>query len=535
MNSSLTVPDYLTCSVTLTAPIKSLKRQKRSPTLGQARLVERRGFRQQPMAARIGQFNPAAEGIRRPDIGEDRLHPDDVQYDADGREVERDMAIFNPSLLPDPPMWIARFVSGHLKTLPLSTEDDDLLAWVRSLKDRFLRAAREVKPRTAAAEKKKMTNAERFRLQLPPVAPPAIRNRPNKPAPFRMPGIEYSKEEIDAMGWAQTPPGFESIDEQTQSHSKVWLSVLLAAMDSEKKAEAIRKDVLESIWQLLDFVAAAQEQQVDAMKANKARMDSLQAQADALLPKDVHGPKGFAAPQKAKGAKKEKSNGAKGGVNQKGPLQAQKQRPEKAKKKDAEKPVLQLQRAKPNLADDQREQSNLRQKGTQDPEKVPDEESERDEGPFVKPNGQIAGGAEQPDSPALDARPAQLDKGVLTGLRSMLDAKEKELSELREQIEALGKQWRNIVPIKVGSNPAELVQGGEAQEAFSPEQDSLDPFEEHIRLAKAKQAEAKAQKVQPELSLLESEDFLAGAAAIDAGKGKRLPGGVQFVKPGPRK
>jgi hypothetical protein len=123
---------------------------------------------------------------------------------------------------------------------------------------------------------------------------------------------------------------------------------------------------------------------------------------------------------------------------------------------------------------------------------------------------------------------------MITGLRAMLDAKEKELLDLRVQIDALGRQWKqDVIHVQVGSSPTDLLNDKAAGEApFASEQASLDPFEEHIRLAKAKQAEENEKKVQPELSILESEDMFAGAAAIN-NQGKRI-GGVQFVKPGPR-
>lgn len=561
MNSSLTVPDYLTCKVTLTTSIKTLKRQKRSPVLTAGRLSERRQSRLQPMAARVNQFNPAAEGIRRPDIGENRAKPDPAarmvpgqpEYDsgnvrAGGQEVEKNMAVFNPSLLPDPPLWIARFISGHLKTLPFSTEDDALLAWLRTLKDPFLRAARQVKPRSAHVQKKKMTNAERFRLQLPPVAPKAIRERANKPAPFRIPGIEYSDEEIAAMGWQHQDHDGEVVDDLTIGDSRIWLSVLLAAMDSQKKAEDIRKDVLESIWQLLDFVAEKQEEQARMHEKNKAR---LKAAEDALTPQKVHGAKGFAKP-----AQKVPAVKAGGAVPKAAPVAPINRADGEIVKgqaiPDAQSHQPHLQQH-PNVPNNEILHLDKGGKGAQAQLKLPlvrgnakgpqagkaNQGADRGSQNTPPANGRPAVDAgHKPQIPGLkqaaDSHATNLDTGVLSGLRAMLDAKEKELADLRMHIEALGKHWQDVVPVKVGSSPSELAQDGDSQEPFAPEQASLDPFEEHLRLAKAKQADLNEKKVQPEYSLLEREDVLAGAGAINAGKGKLIPGGVQFVKPGPR-
>lgn len=547
MNQSLAEPDYLTCSLTLSAPLKSLPRKKRTPTIANKRLSQRGRFKVQPMAARINHFNPAAEGIRRPDIGQgdrraaalQQLQLGRAQYDsndvrAGGQEVEANMAIFNPSLLPDPPLWIARFISSQLKTLPFSTEDDALLAWVRSLKEPFLKAARAVKPKSSLAErKKKMTNAERFRLQLPPVAPKAMRERANKPAPFRIPGIEYSEEEIAAMGWEDDKKKMYGVDESVLKDSRVWLSVLLAAMESRKTAEAIRKDVLEAIWQLLDFVAEAQEANINALSKSKGEAGKAQGNAPirkqqaAALPKPIlpapAGVKAGLPPVKNIEGIRGIAPGAKA-IPGNGPLV-----------KGQPQLLLNRQRAQAVLSGQKDEVSMGKA------QQVPESDDQKEQGP-TDPDAKSRKASEQPVKPddraptvqKAQKQPGQLHAAMITGLRAMLDAKEKELLDLRVQIDALGRQWKqDVIHVQVGSSPTDLLNDKAAGEApFASEQASLDPFEEHIRLAKAKQAEENEKKVQPELSILESEDMFAGAAAIN-NQGKRV-GGVQFVKPGPR-
>ena len=562
MNQSLAEPDYLSCSITRTAPLRSIPKQKRSPALAQARLNQRGLLRLQPMAARVNQFNPAAEGIRRPDIG-DLLYRDANMHKvigADGHagehQAESDMAIFNPSLLPDPPVWIARFISNHLKTLPYSTEDDAVLTWLRTLKEPFLRAARKSKPHTPAGKRKeKMTNAERFRLQLPPVAPKEIRERPNKPAPFRIPGIEYTDEEMAAMGWKEESDAVRDVESAATVESRVWLSVLLAAMTSEKSAEAIRKDVLEAVWQLLDFVADAQE---------VARKGAEQKRANAKAAKAKAKAKAGAAPMQLNNAK-DAIEPAQRPMDVKAGLKAALPQVKKLAGQKQAHPNLVLNRKKnadgrqevtSGLAEDMtlndlsdKSDKEAKQRKPGQPRPLPAHPKNRPK-PGMELNGlkmpDEHSHTEVIDKSALDTQMAEetdgnglesgkepqspLDVGVLSGLRAMLDAKEKELSDLRTQIDALGKHWQNVVPVKVGSSPADLMQE-KAEQPFAPEQASLDPFEEHLRLSRAKQAQEKEKKVQPELSLLESEDVLAGAAAINQGK---RPAGVQFVKPGPR-
>lgn len=162
--------------------------------------------------------------------------------------------------IPEPPSWLSNFIASHLYNLPLTDRDDAILAWFQSLQEDITKLAVRFHAMSPQDLKKKISNADRFRLKLPPVPPKALL-RPNKPVPFILPGMDYTEEEIEALGIKdyikhKSEPEEEEPEETVTVHdhpSVFWGRLLKTAFASTGKTA--RSDVMDALWFLLDEVS----------------------------------------------------------------------------------------------------------------------------------------------------------------------------------------------------------------------------------------------------------------------------------------
>lgn len=316
MNASLEEPDFLSCSIILTQPIQASRHgPRRVPRLSYAKqLLKDKFAHARPMPARKPQANyaadqavakfmqaPPAQGKMAP------LRP--LQVDAPGLnqlpppnvlQAQRDQLLFGnaphphlnplgpaalqaqqgltkqdsaivkrdsfPSFdvneIPEPPTWLTSFTSSHLSNLPLTDRDDAILAWFQSLQEGIVKIAVQVHAMSPQDQKKKISNADRFRLKLPPVPPKAL-VRPNKQAPLILPGMDYTQEEIEALGLqdyikikTKTASSEEEEEETVTVHdhpSVFWGRLMKTAFRSTTKD--VRTDVMDALWYLLDEIS----------------------------------------------------------------------------------------------------------------------------------------------------------------------------------------------------------------------------------------------------------------------------------------
>lgn len=316
MNASLEEPDFLSCSITLTQPVQASRhRARRAPKLSFAKyLLKEKIARTGPMAARKPQNNYAADqavakhaihplvpaaranmglgqGLKQlPPPHVLRAHHDQLPLLEAGPEavVEGDLQRLNGQFggsqdnpgvrlqpkavvkkdsfppfvledIPHPPHWLSTFISSQMANLPLTDSDDAILAWFQSLEHGIVKIAVKMHAMSPRQEKKKISNADRFRLKLPPVPPKAL-IRPNKPAPFILPGMDYTEEEIEALGlqnYIKTASEPEEEEEETvtiyDSPSIFWGRVMKTAFAST--AKTVRRDVMDALWFILDTVS----------------------------------------------------------------------------------------------------------------------------------------------------------------------------------------------------------------------------------------------------------------------------------------
>lgn len=345
LNASLTEPDYLTCSITKTTTYKTPRHHpQRPPTLTFARTIDKLRVKHQPMAAIKPQNEYAAEDPVRqikaksgaqqvrpapqqegallgvtnlqdllpkdkatwdkpkgqlplavppnPFINQDRrggpLAPEPAK--AKTAPLDDTLASFDPSHLPSPPSWLVGFVGQNIRSLPLSTKDDALLGWFRQLKEPILRASRLRNTQGMSllqqAKEKRRTNADRFRLDLPPLPPKGLK-RPFVPNPFRIPGIEYTEEEIEAMGWnddkkkadKEKAALAEFGKEDTSTGGQIWTKIIKEAIMTTLPASSLRPDVMEALWLLLDIVAQADDVSQQPLVQIPAHKGSINRQA----------------------------------------------------------------------------------------------------------------------------------------------------------------------------------------------------------------------------------------------------------------
>lgn len=212
-----------------------------------------------PALGRAQAPNPAMGGAKDPHLEAMQRFADSQKEKAAlladrNRPGRRDgLALFTSDELPEPPNWLLSLVSAHLVTLPLSTEDHVILSWFQTLQDAFVRIATRYKALAAEEPKKKISNAERFRLKLPPVPPKAL-VRPNQPAPFILPGMDYTDEEVEAMGLQDylKPSRYSEDEVITVKNDATTFWGRLVKVVLESNPSTIRTDVMEALWLLLD-------------------------------------------------------------------------------------------------------------------------------------------------------------------------------------------------------------------------------------------------------------------------------------------
>ncbi|KAK9894282.1 hypothetical protein P389DRAFT_212769 [Cystobasidium minutum MCA 4210] len=342
MNASLEEPDFLSCSIILTQPVQASRHvPRRAPMLTYAKqLVKEKFAHTGPMPARKPQANYAADqavakhhpipalvppvpgaaaGVQelpRPHVlqaqrdqilfgngpgpgqqplGNALLQPHRGSVKQDSQIVKRDsFPAFELTEIPDPPDWLTAFTGSQLSNLPLTDKDDAILAWFQSIQDGIIKLAVKFHAMSPKEEKKKISNADRFRLKLPPVAPKGL-VRPNKPAPFILPGMDYTEEEIEAMGlkdYIQTKaePGQIEEEETVTVHdhpSVFWGRLMKTAFKST--AKNVRNDVMDALWLLLDEVSRPPDEIKKPAVVHKAQPLKAGGKAGpgVFLPQDV--------------------------------------------------------------------------------------------------------------------------------------------------------------------------------------------------------------------------------------------------------
>lgn len=320
MNASLVEPDFLSCSIILTQPVQASRHKvRRTPQLTFAKqLIKDKLARTGPMAARRPKNNyaadqavakhpphrfdplPGAQGY--PGIGpgakqippqnlvqgqrgqlpplqarlepllNNRMQPPKMPGQlgqANNKPDERPRPKLVPKRnsfppfeleeMPEPPHWLTAYTTSQLFNLPLTDSDDAILGWFQSIENGIVKLGVRFHAMAPQEQKKKISNADRFRLKLPPV-PPKKLVRPNKPAPFILPGMDYTEEEIEALGLqnyikthAEPEEEQEEIVTIHDTPSVFWGRLMRSAFSST--AKTVRKDVMDALWFLLDTLS----------------------------------------------------------------------------------------------------------------------------------------------------------------------------------------------------------------------------------------------------------------------------------------
>lgn len=249
MKPSLLEPDYLSCSVISShPPKKSRTHVKRGPQLTFARLVEKANAKPKPMAAmKPGDAYPMDTSVdeKRSREGNPAVHRDPLDFD-------------DPALLPSPPPWLIAFITANQATLPVETDDSELLWWFESYKKPLVRIS-TLKENAfdmsvdGHGQSRRKTNADRLKLGLPPLAPKDL-NRPNKPAPWKL-GVQLGL--VDpAEGETRGDGTYRNnvLQPPQSERQRIWSEIVQAAIRYSEKKEQSKVPVVEALWDLIDYV-----------------------------------------------------------------------------------------------------------------------------------------------------------------------------------------------------------------------------------------------------------------------------------------
>ncbi|CAD6573978.1 MAG: hypothetical protein CYPHOPRED_005257 [Cyphobasidiales sp. Tagirdzhanova-0007] len=266
MNQSIAEPDYLACSVILTAPLRHLRSDlTRPPILSYRHILDGNTSKKQPMAALYRQHQYAAEDLAVNDIlsleAADSHHarrhgkqaeemveeaiwdtpdsPSQLQLAGPGANLVPDeddkiLEAFDPSLLPPPPTWLSACILSNLNSRPKRMDDISLLRWLRRhrlsiMRASMLRTNPIIQPPPLKQTKGDFTNADS--LQSP--------QRPLLRAVY-IEGLD-SRTEVNAL-----EPGHD-----------IWTQIMEEAVMTTTDAAQMRPDVMDSLWELLANAAMA--------------------------------------------------------------------------------------------------------------------------------------------------------------------------------------------------------------------------------------------------------------------------------------
>lgn len=299
-------PDYLLCGITVAAPLRQQRRSLRTnPVLSYARVLldkQSKLHKFHPMAAEHRQiryavddkpsservFVPqkkgpiallprgAGQAVLRPDSSEVREAPipalgksmfTPIDHSAEMQaallDLESPLKRVIVSQLPEPPTWLLQYMRANLRRLPSSVTEKAIIAWVRTMKDRFMMSTTIPRHKVEIEKQRKRTNADRFRLDLPPIRPADLEHA-NKQKELRMYASEYTDEELEALGWDDlssrtkkpTDPSIgEALKGGAGTPSIIWMKILKPVYSTSDEAEFVRADVIEALWTLLDQLA----------------------------------------------------------------------------------------------------------------------------------------------------------------------------------------------------------------------------------------------------------------------------------------
>lgn len=166
------------------------------------------------------------------------------------------------SKLPQPPSWLTTYLSNNLGRLSLSADDESILEWLKGLESAIVKTVTVPKIETEADRRRKKSNAERFRLNLPPIVPADLKQK-NKRKPTRAFADDYTDEELEALGWDDLKPVRNEPDmgsaltDGPSGSAIVWIQILRECITFKGKTKSMRADVMEAVWLLLDHSTRA--------------------------------------------------------------------------------------------------------------------------------------------------------------------------------------------------------------------------------------------------------------------------------------
>ena len=251
MNQSMTEPDYLHCSITLSAPLKSLRRDPpRAPKLTYQHVLGDLSIRKQPLAAVHRQSQYGREDDHQkvpPQVKQEWVIPGNEWHALDGQmrlsdgrlgqEKPPELELSYPSSMPPPPTWLLKFVSSAFDTLPTTVDDAGLLRWFRRLRNPIMKASTAQKKPAVQPPPLKNTNADRFMAALPPLPP---------------------KERLQQLREQEIQTAQATLD--SEPGHRVWLKIIEEAVTTTVVAPLMSPEVLDALYELLATVATDAEQ-----------------------------------------------------------------------------------------------------------------------------------------------------------------------------------------------------------------------------------------------------------------------------------